>query len=260
MTKKELKAYMVRRLPSRPKPNSPELGDRWMPPASKLTRSRQSSRPPCSTDPSPRSKKAPTATADDTATAGPEDSAALLANDLALQRLIAESHILAADGGNPTTHLASASALVLGDDGPSPDEPRFAAGRARRRTTDLRLQTLGAKHSILPHRKMSMAHRKATVANATAREERRRREARESGIVLERPTELKGEAMRVGKKAKARTAAVEREKRRRAVDAPAVGKLRGAQLTLSRRDIRNIQGGGGRGGGGSDRDRKRKRR
>ena len=70
------------------------------------------------------------------------------------------------------------------------------------------------------------------------REERRRREARENGVVLEK----------VGK-----TGTGKRERRERSVGGPSVGKFRGGTLKLGRKDLESIQGrgsGGGRGGKG----------
>ncbi|GME38073.1 uncharacterized protein LTHEOB_214 [Neofusicoccum parvum] len=122
-----------------------------------------------------------------------------LKNDLALQRLLKESHLLD----------ASSSASLLA--GPS--------GKNRHKATDLRIQALGSKGSILAQGKMPMAHRKGIKAKASEREEKRRREARENGIILERAKKEK-----VG----------EERKRERGVGGPGVGEGRG--------------GGGGRGG------------
>ena len=66
------------------------------------------------------------------------------------------------------------------------------------------------------------------------REARRRAEAREGGVVLERVAAGSG----MGSRDKGRG----RKKGDRDVDAPDVGKLRGAELKLSRRDVREIEG------------------
>ncbi|KAL1623955.1 pre-rRNA processing and 40S ribosomal subunit assembly [Neofusicoccum ribis] len=117
-----------------------------------------------------------------------------LKNDLALQRLLKESHLLD----------ASSSASLLA--GPS--------GKNRHKATDLRIQALGSKGSILAQGKMPMAHRKGIKAKASEREEKRRREARENGIILERAKKEK-----VG----------EERKRERGVGGPGVGKFSGAE-------------------------------
>ncbi|KAL2024386.1 hypothetical protein VTK56DRAFT_8197 [Thermocarpiscus australiensis] len=166
----------------------------------------------------------------------PEDSAAFLANDLALQRLITESHILSAAGANPShwqsQHASSTAANTRA----------FAAGRTARKTTDMRVQALGAKESILTQAKMPMAMRRGIVSAAAEREEKRRREARENGVILERQV----------KKGKTK----EKPRGERPVDLPAVGRLRGAELRISAREARAISA-SGRGAGGKG---KRKRR
>ncbi|KAL2141816.1 hypothetical protein VTI28DRAFT_1903 [Corynascus sepedonium] len=178
-----------------------------------------SSRPP---DPS-RTVAQTTAKVNKTPTDGddPEDSAALLANDLALQRLISESHILSAAGANPS-HWQSQHAA-----GTATNVRAFAAGRTARKTTDMRIQALGAKDSILSQAKMPMSMRKGIVGAAAAKEDKRRREARENGIILEREV----------KKAK-----TSKKKGRgdRPVDLPAVGRMRGAELRVSAREARAI--------------------
>lgn len=121
----------------------------------------------------------------------------------------------------------------------------FAAGRLRQKATDLRIQAVAnkakgdgggsagsvtvsqASDSIFTQAKMPMAMRKGIVAAAAARDKKRRQEAKESGIVLERPT------LKPSKSA---------AKRMRAVDAPAVGRLRGSELKLRDRDVREIEG------------------
>lgn len=175
-----------------------------------------------------------------------EDAPSLLANDLALQRLLSESSLLSKATPNPMFYPSS-------DTGSNPASRPFAAGKLRVATTDLRLQALGSKTSLLKQAKMPMGMRKGINAAVAGREAKRRREAKENGIVLERE-EKKDTRQRTG------------GRREGDVDAPAVGRLKGAQLTLSKRDIMSIQGpptgmGGrdkksrGRGGGG-----KKKRR
>ena len=90
---------------------------------------------------------------------------------------------------------------------------------------------------------MPMAHRKGIIAKKTEKEETRRRDARENGIILEkaRVVEKKGKDTR----------------KDRGVGGPGVGKFSGGTLTLSKKDISDIEGsrnyGGGRGGGGGGR-------
>lgn len=91
---------------------------------------------------------------------------------------------------------------------------------------------------------MPLPERRANAAKAKALEEKRRSEARENGIVLEKEVR---KPRAVGK-AKARE---------RGVGGPAVGKFRGGTLTLSKRDVTAITAGGGRGGRGRGRGGKR---
>ncbi|CAK7202614.1 pre-rRNA processing and 40S ribosomal subunit assembly [Sporothrix eucalyptigena] len=181
-----------------------------------------------------------------------KDAPDLLANDLELQRLISESHLLAgafrlpssfstASGATSTFGSASDSSAAASQKNSQP----FAAGRLRQRATDLRIQAVAnkargdassagtvtvsqASESIFTQAKMPMNMRKGIAAAAASRESKRRQEARESGIVLERPA-----AKPVSKSA---------AKRMRAVDAPAVGRMRGSELRLRDKDIREIEG------------------
>ncbi|KAF4459192.1 swr1-complex 5 [Fusarium albosuccineum] len=170
-----------------------------------------SSRPPDQTSRTTEPSTLPTSSS---TAALPEDAPSLLAQDLELRRLLAESHLL-------TPALTATGTSVA--------PKNFAAGRTRHKATDLRVQALGSKMSIHKQEKMPMNMRKGIVAAADAREAKRRREAKENGVILERET---------GKK-----------KRRRerggdlAVDRPGVGRLRGAELRLSDRDIRNVESG-----------------
>ncbi|KAK8933028.1 Protein FAF1 [Metarhizium anisopliae] len=147
----------------------------------------------------------------------PEDAPSLLKQDLELRRLLAESHLLAPHAA--TKSLSSASSIAA--------QPKsFAAGRTRQKATDLRVQALGSKLSIHKQDKMPMHMRKGMAAAADAREAKRRREAKENGIILERET---------GKQRRARG-------RRSDVDRPGVGRLRGAELRISERDVKRIEG------------------
>ncbi|OCK82755.1 hypothetical protein K432DRAFT_292558 [Lepidopterella palustris CBS 459.81] len=141
-----------------------------------------------------------------------------LKNDLALQRLLRESHLL--DGST------SAAANTLAP-----------SGANRQRALDMRLQTLGSKRSILTQKNMPMSHRKGIVAKATQREESRRKEAKENGIILEAATKMK--------KAERR--------RERGIGGPGVGKFNGGTLKLSRKDVESIQGSRSNASGGRGR-------
>jgi hypothetical protein len=78
-----------------------------------------------------------------------------------------------------------------------------------------------------------MSIRKGMNAAASGRETKRRREARENGVILERAG-----GAGISKKQAAR------ERRRDpAVDRPGVGRLRGAELKLSAKDVQGIEGG-----------------
>lgn len=126
-----------------------------------------------------------------------------LKKDLALQRLLKESHLL--------DHESSFSPY----------------GQNRHKAMDLRLQELGTKLSLYHQRNMPMAQRKGIAAKVVGREETRRKEAKENGIILEKVAQ--------GRKSND-------AKRQRGIGAPSVGKFRGGMLTLSKKDVVEIQG------------------
>ncbi|KAI1021629.1 hypothetical protein LB504_012872 [Fusarium proliferatum] len=170
-----------------------------------------SSRPPEQTTPKTEEFLSATSSSSNTL---PEDAPSLLAQDLELRRLLAESHLLAP--------AISASGTTIAP-------KAFAAGRTRQKATDLRVQALGSKVSIHKQEKMPMNMRKGIVAAADAREAKRRREAKENGVILERETGKKK-----GRRDRGRDVAVDR---------PGVGRLKGAELRLSDKDIQSIEGG-----------------
>ncbi|EGR50693.1 uncharacterized protein TRIREDRAFT_120767 [Trichoderma reesei QM6a] len=182
-----------------------------------------SSRPPDPTSTS-SSKPTPQPSSKSSSSALPEDAPSLLAQDLELRRLIAESHLL------QTNKPTSLSAILSSSSSAAQSEPKaFAAGRVRQKALDLRIQALGSKTSILKQEKMPMHMRKGINAAAVERETKRRREAKESGVILERET---------GKKKK-------RERRTGGGGGgfgPAVGRMRGAELRISERDVKKIEG------------------
>ena len=74
---------------------------------------------------------------------------------------------------------------------------------------------------------MPFAHRKGITAKSLEREEIRRREAKENGVILEKAV----------KSRKALEA-----KRERGLGAPSVGKFKGGMLKLSQKDVADIVG------------------
>lgn len=147
-----------------------------------------------------------------------EDSKTLLANDLALQRLISESHILSAS--NPFNSIGSSATAV--------ESNSFTEGRTRKLTTDLRLQKLGSKESIFTQQKMPMGMRKGINTAKQEREAKRRREAKENGIILETAQKKSGK-----RKSKGRGGV--------AVDMPGMGKFRNGELRLSTREVKAVE-------------------
>ena len=126
-----------------------------------------------------------------------------LKKDLALQRLLKESHLLESQS------------------------PLSVSGQNRHKALDLRLRDLGSKSSIYTQQKMPLAQRKGIIAKAAQKDESRRREAKENGIILEK-------AVKGKKKTEAR--------RHRGIGAPSVGKFQGGMLKLSRKDVAEIVG------------------
>ncbi|KAL4957779.1 hypothetical protein BDW69DRAFT_2451 [Aspergillus filifer] len=175
--------------------------------------------PSFSTDPGPATDRSKKAQDDDE----DKDAESLnLKNDLALQRLLKESHL-----------LESASDLA-------------PTGKNRHKALDLRMQELGAKKSLYHQKNMPSSMRKGIKAKAVSKEDKRRREARENGIVLEKPAPKK----QIGS-----------ERRERGVGGPSIGKFAGGTLNLSKRDIAQVQalrrgGGRSRGRGGKSRGRR----
>lgn len=178
-----------------------------------LKRAFMSSKPPTSSTPTtqkPSIKKKDKAADDST-------DAANLKNDLALQKLLRDSHILSASSSGASTPTLTTT------------------GAARHKSTDLHLRSLGAKSSVFTQKKMPMAQRKHMADKARLTEQKRRHEAREGGIILEKEVREKGK---------------DRErKRERGVGGPSIGRFSGGTLTLSKKDVRSITGGPGSQGG-----------
>ncbi|OQE40318.1 hypothetical protein PENCOP_c006G05973 [Penicillium coprophilum] len=156
-----------------------------------------------STEPEPTSKKEEEEDAHDSAN---------LKHDLALQRLLKESHLLdSADDLAPT-------------------------GKNRLKALDMRMQSLGAKTSLYAQNKMPTAHRRGIKAKAESKEERRRQEAKENGIILEKPNKVKKSS--------------NNGRRERGVSGASVGKFSGGTLNLNKDDIARVQASGRRMMGG----------
>ncbi|KAL9060769.1 MAG: hypothetical protein Q9162_000473 [Coniocarpon cinnabarinum] len=156
------------------------------------------SKPPTSTSRTPN-KSLPIDPNEDAQTAHEH-----LKNDLELSRLIQESHLLSQQPG--ITFQSSKPNL-----------------HSRLKTTESRLASLGARDSVLKQRNVPAVIRNGIKNKGREREDKRRREARENGIVLE----------------KAATERKERDERRRerSVGNPSVGKFKGGMLTVGKRDL-----------------------
>ncbi|KAK6605725.1 hypothetical protein H4I95_05531 [Botrytis cinerea] len=158
-----------------------------------------------------------------------------LKNDLALQRLLDESHLLTSSSSSSAANSHAVHTLQ---------------GKNRLKALDMRVQALGGKTSIHTQESMPMNMRKGIIRKAEEKEERRRREAKENGIVLE--TKGRGGGVSGGR---------ERRKERSGTggtfdSGPGVGRMRGATLSLSERDVVGIEG-SKRGGGRMGRNGKR---
>jgi len=134
----------------------------------------------------------------------------MLKNDLALQRLLRESHLL-----DPTSDKLEAT------------------GRNRLKALESRMQALGGKDTTA-QKNVPMAIRKGIAAAREERELKRRKNAKEAGIVLEKDT----------------TKRISKKRKDRGSFGPSVGKFKGGALVLSKRDVMDIEGRSGPGGGG----------
>ncbi|KAF2484712.1 hypothetical protein BDY17DRAFT_323546 [Neohortaea acidophila] len=172
-----------------------------------------SSRPPTSTGQPSTSK---TQTASSQQKADPTE-VTNLKHDLALQRLLKESHLL-----DPESFQSGSS----GASTPT------TSGKTRLKALDLRLQDLGAKHPATQQQRMPLSHRKGIAAKAAGREQQRRKDAVENGVILE-----KARSAGVAGSAKGPV-----KRRERGIGGPTVGKFKGGTLRLSERDVRAIQG------------------
>ena len=160
----------------------------------------QTAKPPSQHSQDPTAKKKPT-TPEVEENIGTD--AAHLKKDLALQRLLKESHLL--DSQDSLSHT----------------------GHNRHKALDLRLQDMGSKSSVFAQQKMPLAQRKGIAKKSAEREELRRQQAFENGIIIEKAIKDNGK---------------DGVKRQRGIGAPSVGKFQGGMLKLSKRDIAEIQG------------------
>ena len=182
-----------------------------------------SSKPPTSSTPGAPNTAKPSRTSVDTNKA--EDQADLLnaSHDATLSRLLHTSDLLTPSGASQSTPKSNHALLqrLLSTNLPQPSEPQV-------------------------RQKMPISHARGIAAKQLRAEQTRRREAREAGIILERPN---------GTNRSGNGDDRERKKRRTAagISAPGIGKFeRGsATVRLSERDVSAIQGsgGGGREGG-----------
>jgi hypothetical protein len=183
--------------------------------------------------PIPQKSKAPATDGKETKDDDEKDN---LQNDLALQRLLKESHLLDANTFSATGNASSAP-----------------EGAARLKALDMRIRDLGGKKSHLEQDRMPIAFRKGMVAKASEREGKRRSEAKENGIVLER-FGAKGAG---GAGAATRGGGKER-KRAIGTGGPDIGTFRGATLRLSKNDIKGMESSSSKRGGKGGRGGKRK--
>lgn len=91
------------------------------------------------------------------------------------------------------------------------------------------MQSIGAKSSLYDQ-KMPSAHRKGMKAKTSAKDEKRRREAKENGVILEKPAP--------------KSNPTSTKRRERGVGGSSIGKFTGGTLNLSQRDYNSITGAG----------------
>ncbi|CAI6333435.1 unnamed protein product [Periconia digitata] len=183
-----------------------------------------SSKPPTLSSSTPTAKSSATQKPSTTDSSDPTE-VEHLKNDLALQNLLRESTLLSTH--NPTYSTRATDA---------PAKPSSIS--TRHKIADMHMQSLGAKGSAFAQKNMPMSQRKGITAKAKLREDLRRKEAKENGIILERDT----------KKKKAPSSLAQR--RDRGVGGPSVGKFKNGTLTLSKKDVASITRDGGGGGKG----------
>lgn len=110
------------------------------------------------------------------------------------------------------------------------------------------MQNLSAKESSFKQKSMPIAMRKGIVKAGVDKEARRRREAKECGVILE-TAKSSGDRRRPA-------SSTNGNRRSKDVGLPGVGRMRGAELRISARDIRDVEG---RRSTGGEKRRKRRR-
>lgn len=86
---------------------------------------------------------------------------------------------------------------------------------------------MGSKSSVFAQKNMPLAQRKGIMAKSAERDEIRRRQARENGIIIEEAVKSKGKDI---------------SKRQRGIGSPTVGKFSGGMLKISKKDVADIEG------------------
>lgn len=143
-----------------------------------------------------------------------------LKHDLELQRFLAESHLLDNLSGSTSGQIN------------------------RHKSTDLRLQSLGAKSSLFTQINIPSSHRRGMLAKAKQRETRRQEDAKQNGIIISRDTKSK---------------LAKRKRREKGVGDPSIGRFRGGTLHLSKKDIGHMRDGGSKGGSSQSTFQRRRR-
>lgn len=111
-----------------------------------------------------------------------------------------------------------------------------ARGTQRLKALHLRMEALGGKR--ITQQKAALNVKRGIEGKRVEREKKRRREARETGVVLEKEKKV----------VKVRKKGTVAGKGLGVLDAPAVGRFKGGALVLSKKDVRDITGGGERKG------------
>lgn len=213
-SKAELRAFMVR--------FTKIYQALFIPNTSANESSKSSKPPPLSSTSAAKPSKTSKVTAADSSD---PTEASHLKNDLELQNLLRESTLLSKH--NPTYSTRASDPLA-----------KPSSISTRHKLADMHMQSLGAKGSAFAQKKMPMSQRKGITAKAQLREDLRRKEAKENGIILEK------------EKKKGKAPATRRD---RGIGGPSVGKFKNGALTLSKKDVASITrdgGGAGRKGKG----------
>ncbi|RCI11469.1 hypothetical protein L249_7195 [Ophiocordyceps polyrhachis-furcata BCC 54312] len=155
----------------------------------------------------------------------PEDAPSLLAQDVALQRLLSESNLEQETRTKRQTKL-------------------FSSGKARVQATKMRIlrgttvaDNMAMTRTTTEQKRMPMKMRKGIKAAQKAREEKRITQARENGILVEKTNNKSPPSSRMAMMKKRRRMSSSSTRR----DPNAVGTFRRGELRLSQRDVDSIQ-------------------